>query len=40
MDVKDIGFFWLRMGTSDGLLWTRWWTITCHETETICLPKT
>jgi hypothetical protein len=20
------GFGWLRIGSSDGLLWTRWWT--------------
>jgi hypothetical protein len=26
------GFSWLRTGTSDGLLWTRWWTFGfwCH----------
>jgi len=25
------GLIWLRTGTSDGLLWTRWWTFEFHK---------
>jgi hypothetical protein len=24
-------FIWLRIGSSGGLLWTRWWTFGFHE---------
>jgi hypothetical protein len=26
-----IGSIWLRIGTSEGLLWTRWWTFGFHK---------
>jgi hypothetical protein len=26
-----IGLIWLRIGTSGGLLWTRWWTFEFHK---------
>jgi hypothetical protein len=25
------GFGWLRIGSSGGLLWTRWWTFGFHK---------
>jgi hypothetical protein len=28
-----IGSIWLRIGTSGGLLWTRWWTFGLHKTQ-------
>jgi hypothetical protein len=37
MDLREIGiegrtgFSWLRIGSSGGLLWTRWWTFGFHK---------
>jgi hypothetical protein len=25
------GFVWLKIGTRDGLLWTRWWILGVHK---------
>jgi hypothetical protein len=37
MDLREIrvdrrtGFSWLRIGSSGGLLWVRWWTFGFHK---------
>jgi hypothetical protein len=42
MDLREIwcevwsGFIWLRIGTDEGLLWTRWWTSSFHKRWGIC----
>jgi hypothetical protein len=34
MDLREIGWtrlIWLRIGTSGGLLWSKWWTFWFHK---------
>jgi hypothetical protein len=29
--MERTGFSWLRIGSSGGLVWTRWWTFGFHK---------
>jgi hypothetical protein len=37
--MRRTGFSWLGIGSSGGLLWTRWWTFGFHKESRILFDR-